>query len=123
MVGVNHRTAPFALRERLYLEPPDLPRLLAEIAAAGLPEACVIATCDRLDVVAVHEDAAAATESLIGLLAARAELAPSGFRERSYQQQGRDALRHLFAVAASLDSQVIGEPQVLGQVKESHRLA
>ena len=123
VVGVNHRTAPFALRERLYLEPADLPRLLADIAAAGLGEACVIATCDRLDVIAVHEDAAAATDALIALLAARAELAPAGFRERSYQQRGRDALRHLFAVAASLDSQVIGEPQVLGQVKESHRVA
>ena len=123
VVGLSHRSAPFGLRDRLYLETGEQPRLLAEIGAAGIAEACVLSTCDRIEVVAVHREPMAAATELLRILATRAETEAGGLLEQSYHYEGEEALRHVFAVCASLDSQVIGEPQVLGQVKESHRLA
>ena len=121
--GVNHRSATVALRERLLIEDIDQPAMLAEIRAAGFDEALVFATCDRLEVVALHRDPDAALGPLSKMFAERAQVAADDLLAQSYHHFADAALRHVFAVAASLDSQVIGEPQVLGQVKESHRQA
>ena len=121
--GVNHRSASAALRERLLMEDFDQAAMLAEIRAAGFDEALLFATCDRLEVVALHHEPEAALGPLLRLFAQRAEVAPDDLQAQSYRHFAEAALRHVFAVAASLDSQVIGEPQVLGQVKESHRQA
>ncbi len=123
MVGVNHHSATARLRDQLFVEPGDQPALLAEIQAAGLSEALVLSTCDRVEVLAAADDPAAAAAQLLSLLAGRAGLPTSALEGQTYRAEGRDAAAHLFAVAASLESQVIGEPQVLGQVKDSHRLA
>lgn len=123
VVGVNHRSTAPGLRDKLFVEPAEQPALLAEICAAGLEEALVLSTCDRVEVVAASDDPAAAATRLLDLLARRAGLPASALDGQCYRAQGHDAVAHLFAVAASLESQVIGEPQVLGQVKESHRLS
>ncbi len=123
VVGVNHRSATSALRERLFTETQDPAELFAELRGAGFGEACVLSTCDRIEILAVHEEPAAVQDSLAGLLARRASLDAATFQTQSYRHLGPDALEHLFAVTASLDSLVVGEPQILGQVKESHRLA
>ncbi|MFQ6016941.1 MAG: glutamyl-tRNA reductase [Kiloniellaceae bacterium] len=123
VVGVNHRSATAALRDRLFAAEPDPRRLLDRIRAAGLSEAMVLSTCERLELVAVDDDPAAAAEVLLGLLARAARTDAAELGGHSFRHQGVEALRHVFAVAASLDSQMIGEPQILGQVKESHRLA
>lgn len=123
IVGVNHRSAGAPLREALFVEEERIPERLAELRDAGLPEAVLLSTCDRVEVLAAVAEPAIEAERLRALFA---QWAGVGFEEidgQSYLLGGDDALRHLFAVAASLDSQVIGEPQVLGQVKESHRLA
>lgn len=123
IVGVNYRSAGVLLREALFVEEERLPERLLELRALELPESLLLATCDRLEVLAVAEDTIEAARKLRALLERWAGGDGKALEEQSYQLFGEDALRHLFAVAASLDSQVIGEPQVLGQLKESHRLA
>jgi glutamyl-tRNA reductase len=121
--GVNHRTAAQGLRDTLFLEPDEQPALLSDVRAAGIAEAIILSTCDRVEVVAVCDDTEAAGRALRELLIARSGRPAASFEDQWYRASGRDAVAHLFAVTAALESQVIGEPHVLGQVKESHRLA
>lgn len=122
-IGANHRSAPLALRERLFVEPLAVAEALADLRAAGLDQAVLVSTCDRVEVHTVHRAPAVARDAVLSALAARAGLDAASVREGFYTFTGAEALRQLFAVAASLDSHVIGEPQVLGQLKESHRIA
>lgn len=114
------------LRERLFVEEADQAQILAELRESGISEALVISTCERLDILAA-QTAAEAPEALeTGLRQVMARRIGEDLRvlgEEGYFHRGRAALRHVFAVTSSLDSQVIGEPQILGQVKASHRQA
>ena len=121
--GMNHRSAAQGLCDKLFLEADEQPALLSEIRGAGIGEAMVLSTCDRVEVIAACQDPEAAGRSLRDLLVARSGLPVSAFEGQWYQASGADVAAHLFAVTAALESQVIGEPHVLGQVKESHRLA
>ncbi len=123
VVGANHRSAPPPLRERLFVEPLALAEALVDLRAAGIGEALLISTCDRVEVHAIHGDAEWAAGAIRDVLARRAGLDATALKEGFYSFSGAPALRQLFALAASLDSHVIGEPQVLGQLKESHRVA
>ena len=123
VVGINHRSGTAALREALYVEEERQPELLARLKAAGLAEAVFLSTCDRSEVQAVTADAEAAAAAVGAAFAGQAGVPAEEVAAQSYRLTGGEALRHIFAVAASLDSQVIGEPQVLGQVKEAHRLS
>ena len=123
IVGADHLSAPAALRDALLLAAEDPVARLAEIKDSGVPEACLLATCDRVLVVALDNQPEAAAQRLLDLQARWAEVALEAYAPHAVRHFGPDALRHLFAVAASLESQVLGEPQVLGQVKDSHRLA
>jgi glutamyl-tRNA reductase len=123
VIGVNHRSGTAALREALYVEESRQPELLARLRAAGLSQAIFLSTCDRSEVQAVAGDPEAAASAVHGAFAGQAGVPEEEVAAQSYRLAGAEALRHVFAVAASLDSQVIGEPQVLGQVKEAHRLA
>jgi glutamyl-tRNA reductase len=119
IVGVNHRTAPVAVRERLaYAEAevaPALRRLKA--AAPSLAEAAILSTCNRVEIVAVATDAARAADEIAAFVAADRGVESDAFRAALYRLDMREAARHLFRVGASLDSMVVGEPQILGQVK------
>lgn len=123
VIGVNHRSGTAALREALYVEDSRQPELLARLRAAGLSQAIFLSTCDRSEVQAVSGDPEAAAAAVRSAFAGQAGVPEEEVAAQSYRLAGVEALRHIFAVAASLDSQVIGEPQVLGQVKEAHRLA
>jgi glutamyl-tRNA reductase len=123
VVGVSHKTAPASLRDRLFAEEAQLPALLAALKQSGLDQAVLLSTCDRVEVQAVADDCERAAAVIIDFLAARAGMKGDELRPSLYRLDGEAALRHVFAVAASLDSAVVGEPQVLGQVKEAHRLA
>lgn len=122
IVGVNHRTTPLDVREQLMLAEGAQDALLAAFAADGLAEAALIMTCDRIELVALEAVADAALAGFARLERA-AGLAPGAAATTGYHHRGERALEHLFAVAASLDAQVVGEPQVLGQVKAAHRRA
>lgn len=122
MVGLSHHTAPLGLRERLAVSDD---RLAAELAAlrreAAVTEGLLLSTCNRVEMYATAEDPTAATAAIRRGLGRRA--APDDISPHLYERQGTDAIRHAFRVASSLDSMVVGEPQILGQVKGAYDTA
>jgi glutamyl-tRNA reductase len=123
IVGVSHRTGTAALRERLFVEEAGQTELLAAMRAAGLGQGLVLSTCDRTELHAVAAQPDEAASAMLAILARQGQVTTADIAAQGYRLQGAAALRHLCGVAASLDSIVLGEPQVLGQVKDSHRRA
>lgn len=123
LVGISHRSATAALRDLLFANDFDQPRLLAQLQTAGITEAVVFSTCERIEVLAANGDIDLVTDALVTAIASQISIDHDTLRAQCTHHQGVDAARRLFAIASSLDSDIIGEPQVLGQVKESHRLA
>lgn len=123
VLGVNARTVATGLRDPLFAEEPDQPRLIAALQTLDCEEGLVLATCERLEFVVVTRPGQRVAGQLLQLIAGAAGCAPTELAGQSHCHLGEDALRHLLAVAASLESQVLGEPQILGQVKQSFRLA
>ena len=124
LTGLNHRTAPVAVRERLAFPEADLPQALAELRGMpGVAEAMILSTCNRVEVSVAAEDSDNAGDAVIGFLCRTRGLDRSWLEPHLYVIRGRDAVRHLFRVAASLDSMVVGEPQILGQLKSAYSIA
>ncbi|MCC7167316.1 MAG: glutamyl-tRNA reductase [Rhodospirillales bacterium] len=123
LVGANHRSAPLSERDLMFVEDAHQPVFLAELREVGFPQALALATCDRVEILAVDADPAQAKHRLLDCLARRAGLDSARLAPSTYALEGVAAVRHVFAVAAALDSQTVGEPQVLGQVKAAHRFA
>jgi glutamyl-tRNA reductase len=123
IVGVNHRTGPQLLRERLQGDAGDVLRLLGRCRDSGITQAMAVATCDRCEVWCVTPDAAVVQSRLTELLAEAGGVTEAEMTPRLHALTDAAALRYAFAVAASLESQIVGEPQVLGQVKELQQLA
>jgi len=118
VVGLSHRTAPVEVRERLAVAPDRLQQELREFAAHGpFDEAILISTCNRVELYATSANPIEAAKHAKEALASR--LADLAAQEVLYQERGVDVIRHVFRVASSLDSLVVGEPQILGQVKEA----
>jgi glutamyl-tRNA reductase len=121
VVGISHRTSPVELRERLAVPSSALPDHVRDLAQrAHLAEAVVISTCNRVEVYGVSADATGIGRAR-DLLIARLE--PGVLEPHLYERSGGDAVKHAFRVASSLDSMVVGEPQILGQVKEAYAAA
>jgi glutamyl-tRNA reductase len=122
IVGVNHRTAPVGIRERLAYADNEIVTTLERLRehAPALQEAALISTCNRVEIVGVAADPARAAAESIAFLAADRGVDPALFGSALYRFDGEDAARHLFRVGASLDSMVIGEPQILGQLKTAY---
>lgn len=115
VVGLNHRTAPVEARERLAVPPDGLEDAVrAVLSLDGVREAVVVATCNRVELYATGDEADAVASALRLHLLAR-----GGGGVSLYEHRGEDAVRHAFRVCSSLDSLVVGEPQILGQVKEA----
>ncbi len=125
VVGCNHKTAPVALRERLSFDRQQVSEVLT-LLRQELPDAetALLSTCNRVELyVASNEQAACSLFDPAGWLCRLRGLEPEAARAHFYRYEGRDAVRHLFAVAASLDSMVLGETQILAQVKQAYELA
>jgi len=122
-VGVNHRSAPLDVRERVFVSEHELPAFYDSMRNAGIGEALLLSTCDRVELHLGHEDAAVAASAVRVWFTERAGEQAAALQAGLYVKQDEEALRQLFAIAGSLDSLIVGEPQVLGQVKESHRRA
>jgi glutamyl-tRNA reductase len=121
LVGVNYKTAPIELREKIAISRDDLAETTRALAALpGVTECMIVSTCNRVELLAAVDgpqtDISEFLHRQFGL--DRDLLAP-----HIYEQRDREAVRHLFRVAASLDSMVVGEPQILGQVKEAYAVA
>src|SRR4051812_39025481 len=124
LIGVSHKTAPVAVRERLAVEPDATASALAELTAlAAVREAAMISTCNRVELYVAADDADRAAADLASVLARRAGVAVADLAEHLYQHRDTAAVRHLFRVASSLDSLVVGEPQILGQTKQAYDAA
>ena len=135
LLGVNHTTAPVEVRERLAIPSDrlaDATRTLAH--QPGIREALILSTCNRVELLTVHESngthaatspngAAAPGTEMLRFLQDYLDVRVTDIQPHVYEYRERDAIRHLFRVASSLDSMVIGEPQILGQVKQSWSVA
>lgn len=122
-VGANHRTSALAMRDRLFVDAETMPAVLDRIRQRGITQAIVISTCERVEVSVIHEDPDLAAERVAAVLADHAGCTPSELEPHLRTLMGEAALRHLLRVAASLDSMVVGEPHVLGEIKACHRVA
>ena len=125
LVGLNHKTAPVEVRERLNFAGPSRDEALARLGdTPQLDEAVVVSTCNRTEIYAVAPQFHPAADALKGFLGERGEeLGLSGVSEHLYTYNGQDAVRHLFTVVTGLDSMILGETQILGQVKDAYLAA
>ena len=124
VVGLSHHTAPIGVREAIALPAEAVPVLLRELCAeSAVGEALIVSTCNRVELVAAGKSIDAdLTRVADTCVAALCQRAPQ-IREHLYRYAGGAAVKHLFRVAASLDSLVLGEPQILGQLKQAYDVA
>lgn len=127
LLGLNHQTAPLALREGFAVPAGGLVPLLAQLHTLPVAEAVLLSTCNRTELYIVAADPSQVRPALIQYLCqmegAPAGLTPKDLTAHLYWQTGKKAVSHLYRVAAGLDSMVIGETQILGQVREAYRAA
>lgn len=123
VIGANHRTSSEATRDRLLIPEDAQPDFLRAAAGIGLGEAVVLSTCARTELIGIAADPEATRSGAVRLLAGLGGLDPESFGEEVYGLADEEALRHLFRVASSLDSPVVGEPEVTGQFRDSVRVA
>ncbi|GAA3768645.1 glutamyl-tRNA reductase [Terriglobus aquaticus] len=120
LLGVNHLSAPLDVRERLAIPAGRLADAIRSLAhRPGVREAVILSTCNRVELLTEQEQAA----DLRSFLGEYFSIAPHELDPHLYEFREREAVRHLFRVASSLDSMVVGEPQILGQVKDSYAVA
>jgi glutamyl-tRNA reductase len=123
-LGVNHKTAPVALRERLALPAGRSAAVLNELVAhEAIQEAVAISTCNRTEIYLVAADQVAAESEALAILSRQADIRPTELFGRLYSLRGAEAVRHLFEVASGLDSMIVGEAEVQGQVKRAYEVA
>jgi glutamyl-tRNA reductase len=119
-LGINHHTAPLAVRERVAFDLARLPQALHDLLRAKpVREAAILSTCNRTELYCAAEQPQTAAEWLAEYHA----LSPHDIQPYIYTHPKRDAVRHMFRVASGLDSMVLGEPQILGQMKQAARAA
>ncbi len=125
IVGANHRSSTMLLRDRLFISETVLPSFYNRLRDAGFNEAIIFSTIDITEIViaAPSNSPATTAEEVVKLLAAHAGESRSEIESQIYTLSGREAIKHLFAVAAALDSLVIGDTQLLGQLRSAHRHA
>ena len=124
LLGVSHRTASVDVRERLDFSSRDVGAAVEALALCpSAAESVVLSTCNRSEIYVVSEDPGTARRELIDFLSTYHHLPRDMFEPHLYAREDDQAAQHLFRVAAGLDSLVVGEPQILGQVKEAHQTA
>src|SRR5512133_4154796 len=124
VVGLSHKTAPVEIRERIAFAPTAMERPLHELLALpAVNEGIIVSTCNRVELYATSRDPDAAVSQMRRFLTSYHGLEPESLDAHLYEYQGEEAIRHVFRVASSLDSMVIGEPQILGQIKTSYGYA
>ena len=124
ITGVSHKTAPVEVRECLAFREESLPAALADLKSrAGVSEAVILSTCNRVEVTVTTEDGSDPATIVNAFLEDHKAISPGAIGPYLYRREGRDAIHHLFRVAASLDSMVVGEPQILGQLKSAYAAA
>ena len=124
MLGLNHKTAPVALRECLSISKDETSVALKTFQElSSIREVMLFSTCNRVEVLMIVQDKMNSVDAVKSFLSELKQLPVSEFERSLYIHEGDDAVRHVFRVAASLDSMVVGEPQILGQIKEAYHMA
>jgi glutamyl-tRNA reductase len=124
ITGVSHKTAPVEVRERLAFRPETIPAALADLKSReGIAEAVILSTCNRVEITVTTDDQYDPQSIIDSFLADQKHADSGSIAPHLYRHEGRDAIHHLFRVAASLDSMVVGEPQILGQLKTAYAAA
>ncbi|MBN1364476.1 MAG: glutamyl-tRNA reductase [Syntrophaceae bacterium] len=124
LTGLNHKTAPIAVREKIFAGCQEKKDLLPNLMAInGVEEALYLFTCNRVEILASVGEDGNALKNLKDFLAKSGGLTQSEVADCFYEYRGEEAVRHIFRVASSLDSMVMGEAQILGQVKDAYREA
>ncbi len=121
-LGVNHKVAPVEVREKLVFCDSDVP-LERLMAVEGCKECCFLSTCNRVEVLFVSDSPEKTVADIRAFLFSKSGLGSQEAEQYTYLHQGRSAVNHLFRVASSLDSMIVGEPQILGQLKQAFREA
>src|SRR5690242_4149066 len=121
LIGVNHNTAPVEVRERLALPESRLPEVCKSLCQQeGIEEGMILSTCNRVELLVRRRDG---VDNLRRFVCEYFHLDPAEYERYFYDYREEEAVRHVFRVTSSLDSMVIGEPQILGQVKEAYAVA
>ena len=118
VIGVNHHTGPLSLLERVSVSPADLPKAITGLVSrVNVREAVILSTCNRTEVYAVAEKFHGAYADIRDFFCELGDLNPDDLHPHLYSQHDDAAVAHLFEVAAGLDSAVLGETEILGQVR------
>ena len=124
LTGVSHKTAPVEVRECLAFSEDALPAALKDLRSRpGVTEAVILSTCNRVEITVTTEDGADPQATIDSFLAYHKPVNPESIGPHLYRYEVREAIHHLFRVASSLDSMVVGEPQILGQLKAAYSAA
>ena len=124
LTGVSHKTAPVEVRECLAFHEETLAAALKDLQARpGVTEAVILSTCNRVEITVTTEDDADPQVTVDSFLADHKPVSAETIAPHLYRYDGREAIHHLFRVASSLDSMVVGEPQILGQLKAAYTAA
>ena len=124
ITGVSHKTAPVEVRERLAFREEKLPEALADLKLReGVSEALILCTCNRVEITVTTDDRYEPQVIVNSFLVEQKAVSFDQIEPHLYRYEGREAIHHLFRVAASLDSMVVGEPQILGQLKAAYTAA
>lgn len=124
LTGLNHRTAPVEVRERIAFDDLALPEALDKLKQRpGVLEGMILSTCNRVEVAVTTDEGADANAAVECFIADARAVERAWVKPYLYKYDGSEAIRHVFRVASSLDSMVVGEPQILGQLKSAYALA
>jgi glutamyl-tRNA reductase len=124
LVGINHRTAPVEVRERMSIPESRLQEAVSDLVRCeGIKEGLILSTCNRVEVIADARDGIAPEPVIRKFLADHHQCSLARYESHFYQHRQREAIEHLFRVASSLDSMIVGEPQILGQLKQAYTAA
>ncbi|HZE89633.1 MAG TPA: glutamyl-tRNA reductase [Verrucomicrobiae bacterium] len=124
LVGLNHKSAPVDVRERLHFPKQELGAALPQLLKMpSMREAIILSTCNRIEVIASAGGVDEAGQAIRSFIGSRRPEDVLALDNHAYRLVDLDAARHVFRVASSLDSMIVGEPQILGQVKEAYALA
>ncbi|MDX1764070.1 MAG: glutamyl-tRNA reductase [bacterium] len=123
LVGLSHKTAPVELREKVCMPDVALPEQLDKVRSDEIPECLIVATCNRVEVLAQCSHAAGGIAKIKEYLTSGSNVSLSEVDSHFYSLEGDKAVQHIFRVASSLDSMMVGEPQILGQIKNAYTVA
>ncbi len=124
IIGLNHKTAPIDIREKLAFQESEIEKALAQLhSLPSVKENMILSTCNRVEIYTLSQEVETAIADLKNFLSTFHRVPLTHFEKYLYLLTGQEAVRHIFRVASSLDSMVLGEPQILGQIKTAYTLA